>query len=660
MTSFHLVLLVTSIALLLAPTHANKAALNSLLQRKETEVTVILESFNTSYNRYKCSNGSTETCESSSCCSRLACSASLLDSRCVQSFGGCRSNSEGRYVSFASSTIFTSANNLNEQDVLQDVDMTRGLDSAFLTNAETGGLDDSDLKWQYVGTPSGMWRLFPGIPQEQCYDYDPRLRPWYVAATSGPKDVVLVIDKSASMSAASRMELTKQAVATVLDTLTLSDHVAVITFDAFVNQVCGGSVRCGSLSPATSAVINELKAKVNAISPSQTTNFEGAINKAYDILTDSVELTSNCHTAILFLTDGDPTAGVTNQAQLEDILDRRQTTFRNRRNREAVWFTYSLGRLASEDIPKSFACRTNGIWSPIVDADANGLRSQMGHYYDYFSSLRADGDTHITWVEPYLDASGAGLMTTASRALYDRTVTPPKLIGVVGVDLLMEDIERVEPDFALQLQVLKSRSFTCPRVSASECELKVLRQTSYVDRSTTSTQQLCGSEPTSCPTETLGCASGATGQLPTAQHATVCSAGQRASYEEEACSGCAVSTSSSSDSNTGVVVAVVVVLLLIVIVFGFVAYRRRQESSRLAVRNQPAVISSTHSTNNSTYPSASTHHHTMSNPPATVPSAPPTTGHPLQPYGAGTVQYPPGEVDGLPSYNQVINSSSSV
>lgn len=25
-------------------------------------------------------------------------------------------------------------------------------------------------------------------------DYDPRLRPWYIAATSGPKDVVIILD----------------------------------------------------------------------------------------------------------------------------------------------------------------------------------------------------------------------------------------------------------------------------------------------------------------------------------------------------------------------------------------------------------------------------------------------------------------------------------
>ena len=39
---------------------------------------------------------------------------------------------------------------------------------------------------------------WPGV--KDCDAYDPRYRPWYAAAASGPKDVVLVIDCSGSMA----------------------------------------------------------------------------------------------------------------------------------------------------------------------------------------------------------------------------------------------------------------------------------------------------------------------------------------------------------------------------------------------------------------------------------------------------------------------------
>ncbi len=44
--------------------------------------------------------------------------------------------------------------------------------------------------------------MYPGNPGK-CpngkNNYDPRIRPWYVAASTGPKDVVLILDTSGSM-----------------------------------------------------------------------------------------------------------------------------------------------------------------------------------------------------------------------------------------------------------------------------------------------------------------------------------------------------------------------------------------------------------------------------------------------------------------------------
>ena len=47
-------------------------------------------------------------------------------------------------------------------------------------------------------------RAYPGRPWQRNVigmreDFDPRFRPWFVGATSGPKDVVIVLDMSRSM-----------------------------------------------------------------------------------------------------------------------------------------------------------------------------------------------------------------------------------------------------------------------------------------------------------------------------------------------------------------------------------------------------------------------------------------------------------------------------
>jgi len=52
-------------------------------------------------------------------------------------------------------------------------------------------------------------------------------------------------------------------------------------------------------------------------------------------------------------------------------------------------------------------------------------------------------------------------MTTASKAIYDYAVMPPKLIGVVGVDLLTRDIDQVDTNYAGFLQALAKRSAKC-------------------------------------------------------------------------------------------------------------------------------------------------------------------------------------------------------
>lgn len=50
----------------------------------------------------------------------------------------------------------------------------------------------------YMGTALGSFRSYPATGG--CDSYDPRFRPWYVAATAGAKNVILIIDVSGSMS----------------------------------------------------------------------------------------------------------------------------------------------------------------------------------------------------------------------------------------------------------------------------------------------------------------------------------------------------------------------------------------------------------------------------------------------------------------------------
>jgi hypothetical protein len=88
----------------------------------------------------------------------------------------------------------------------------------------------------YFGSITGSFLIYPGRPSEECGVYDPTERPWYVAAGSGPKNVVLVLDFSGSMNGLPA-EQTKQAAIRIINTLTLRDTVNVVVFHSTASLI---------------------------------------------------------------------------------------------------------------------------------------------------------------------------------------------------------------------------------------------------------------------------------------------------------------------------------------------------------------------------------------------------------------------------------------
>ena len=85
----------------------------------------------------------------------------------------------------------------------------------------------SFFTWQYFASEEGMLTIFPvHFNEKDCSKYDPRYRPFYVeTATPEAKDVVLVIDTSASMIG-EKLVIAKEAANTVLETMNPKDHVS--------------------------------------------------------------------------------------------------------------------------------------------------------------------------------------------------------------------------------------------------------------------------------------------------------------------------------------------------------------------------------------------------------------------------------------------------
>ena len=488
-------------AVLAAPAAATLADLSALMEKQEGLVLELAKEVE-EQQALRCEITASDCQEMSydNCGTRYpyqTCPASGLD---ISACGDCGGLFDYTVTSvrLAESVRTDGDNNPLDDEVKETVCYTRHLEEWLVTkNADNEATQvyGDRLPQMYFGGHNGAFRIFPARHSEQCGSYDTRERPWYVAASSGPKDVVIVLDTSGSMAQNSRLALAKTAAKDVIDALTIGDHFGVVGFNSNAYTLNSG----GRLLQATVENKNTMKALVDGLSDGGATNFYGAFEAAFDLLGASTtyEYTSNCHTAILFLTDGVMSDGYT-ESQVYNLINSRNAAY------DATVFTYSLGSGADDVIPKAIACETGGIWAGIPDGD--DLSSYMTGYYKLLAMGLGDGanEGFTAWVEPYAFSTGGGMGTTVSAPVYDRSASPPMFIGVAGIDFTVDFMLEVAGNsYATVLNALVTQSTArCPDFTISECELQALRKLSG------GTEAMCAGECTALteiePTACLG------------------------------------------------------------------------------------------------------------------------------------------------------------
>ena len=184
----------------------------------------------------------------------------------------------------------------------------------------------------------------------------------FVAASSGPKDVVLILDISGSMDQYGRLDLAKRAAITVIETLTVADRVAIITFSDEA-RVVGGYDKLIRTTNENKVLLIQA---INELVPDGPTNFMAAFETAFDSLDKTIrdEATSGCNIAVLFMTDGKITDG---QFDVIELVNERTKQIANEFDRKTTIFTFSLGQAADHEVTKSIACSTGGIWTSVDD-----------------------------------------------------------------------------------------------------------------------------------------------------------------------------------------------------------------------------------------------------------------------------------------------------
>ncbi|XP_015587813.1 voltage-dependent calcium channel subunit alpha-2/delta-3 isoform X2 [Cephus cinctus] len=212
----------------------------------------------------------------------------------------------GGYVNQSMSAVHVPTNVYDRADnVLRAIKWSEELDKTFIHNYE----QDPSLSWQYFGSATGFMRQYPAIrwPMDPSRVdlFDCRTRSWYIEAATSPKDVLILVDNSGSMTGL-RKQIARHVVNNILDTLGNNDFVNVITFSDVMNVV----VPCfnESLVQANLANVRELKNAITNMQTDKIANFSAVLIKAFEILEvyRTVKEGARCNQAIMLITDGVP------------------------------------------------------------------------------------------------------------------------------------------------------------------------------------------------------------------------------------------------------------------------------------------------------------------------------------------------------------------
>ncbi|XP_074920542.1 voltage-dependent calcium channel subunit alpha-2/delta-1 isoform X2 [Chelonoidis abingdonii] len=325
--------------------------------------------------------------------------------------------------------------------VLNELNWTGALDEVFKKNRE----EDPTLLWQVFGSATGLARYYPASPwvdksgtPNKIDLYDVRRRPWYIQGAASPKDMLILVDASGSVSGLT-LKLIRTSVIEMLETLSDDDFVNVVSFNNKAQ-----SVSCfNHLVQANVRNKKKLKEAVYNISAKGITDYKKGFTYAFQQLQNHSGSRANCNKIIMLFTDG-------GEERAQEIFN----TYN--KDKKVRVFTFSVGQHNYDKGPIQWmACQNKGYYYEIPSIGAIRINTQ--EYLDVLGRpmvLAGDKAKQVQWTNVYLDALELGLVITGTLPVFNRTVDQQGnknqlILGVMGVDVSLEDIKKLTPRFTL-------------------------------------------------------------------------------------------------------------------------------------------------------------------------------------------------------------------
>uniref|UniRef100_G1U4V6 Calcium voltage-gated channel auxiliary subunit alpha2delta 1 n=1 Tax=Oryctolagus cuniculus TaxID=9986 RepID=G1U4V6_RABIT len=328
--------------------------------------------------------------------------------------------------------------------VLNELNWTSALDDVFKKNRE----EDPSLLWQVFGSATGLARYYPASPwvdnsrtPNKIDLYDVRRRPWYIQGAASPKDMLILVDVSGSVSGLT-LKLIRTSVSEMLETLSDDDFVNVASFNSNAQDVS-----CFQhLVQANVRNKKVLKDAVNNITAKGITDYKKGFSFAFEQLLNYNVSRANCNKIIMLFTDG-------GEERAQEIFAKYN------KDKKVRVFTFSVGQHNYDRGPIQWmACENKGYYYEILFIGAIRINTQ--EYLDVLGRpmvLAGDKAKQVQWTNVYLDALELGLVITGTLPVFNITgqfenktnLKNQLILGVMGVDVSLEDIKRLTPRFTL-------------------------------------------------------------------------------------------------------------------------------------------------------------------------------------------------------------------
>lgn len=186
------------------------------------------------------------------------------------------------------------------------------------------------------------------------------------ATTVINKVFTLIIDKSGSMSYENRMTNAKEAAKYIVNNLNPGDKFNIISFETTVTSFRPRHVNYTNNSRDSSIIF------INNFSANGSTNISGAFDVAVPQFSTADTSTANI---IIFITDGDPTVGITNkQALISHINTLLRTSEKN-----INLFSFGIGTGISRELLSNIALNNNGLAEFLEN---NNIESVISDFYN--------------------------------------------------------------------------------------------------------------------------------------------------------------------------------------------------------------------------------------------------------------------------------------